>query len=122
MKREVVGWLVAAQDTSLRRACRVVGLSTATWRYQHDLRVEGRFRVTDQGAIRRTELLLRDRESLGSATVGFRDDAVVGLRVPITMTETYARQEELIEGSAEYSNFRRFSAKTFEKLAKPPGN
>jgi putative transposase len=33
-KREAVGWLINAQATSLRRGCRVVGLSTATWRYQ----------------------------------------------------------------------------------------
>lgn len=32
-RREAVGWL-QADGTSLRRACRVVGLSTATWRYQ----------------------------------------------------------------------------------------
>jgi putative transposase len=39
-KRVVVGWLVDAQGTSLRRACRVVGLSTATWRYQRRGRVD----------------------------------------------------------------------------------
>jgi hypothetical protein len=88
----------------------------------HDLPVEGRFWVTEQGAIRRTELMLRDRESIGSATVDFRDDAAVGLRVPVRMTETYVQAEELIEGSAEYSNFRRFSVKTSEKLTKPPGS
>ena len=32
-RREAVGWL-QARGTSLRRACRVIGLSTATWRYQ----------------------------------------------------------------------------------------
>lgn len=32
-RRDAVGWLQAG-GTSLRRACRVVGLSTATWRYQ----------------------------------------------------------------------------------------
>ncbi len=32
-RREAAGWL-QARGTSLRRACRVVGLSTATWRYQ----------------------------------------------------------------------------------------
>ena len=32
-QREAVGWLLTA-GTSLRRACRVTGLSTATWRYQ----------------------------------------------------------------------------------------
>jgi putative transposase len=33
-KREAAGWLMDAHDVGLRRACRVVGLSTATWRYQ----------------------------------------------------------------------------------------
>lgn len=42
MKREVVGWLVAAQDTTLRRACRVLGLSTATWRYEPRGRCDNR--------------------------------------------------------------------------------
>ena len=32
-RREAVGWL-QTRGTSLRRACRVVGLSTAMWRYQ----------------------------------------------------------------------------------------
>jgi putative transposase len=32
-RREAVGWLLTA-GTSLRRACRVTGLSTASWRYQ----------------------------------------------------------------------------------------
>ena len=38
--RAAVGWLVDAQHTSLRRACRLVGLSTATWRYQRRGRVD----------------------------------------------------------------------------------
>jgi putative transposase len=41
-KRVAVGWLVDAQATSLRRACRVVGLSTATWRYQRRGRIDNR--------------------------------------------------------------------------------
>jgi putative transposase len=32
-RREAVGWLLTT-GASLRRACRVTGLSTATWRYQ----------------------------------------------------------------------------------------
>lgn len=32
-RREAVGWL-QTRSTSLRRASRVIGLSTATWRYQ----------------------------------------------------------------------------------------
>ena len=87
----------------------------------HDLPGEGRFWVTDQGAIRRTELMLRDRASSGTATVDFRDDAGVGLRVPIAMTESYILPGEFIGGSATYSNFRRFTIQTSEKLTKPPG-
>jgi hypothetical protein len=45
--RGAVGWLIDAQHASLRRACRVVGLSTATWRYQR------------QGRVDNTELLAR---------------------------------------------------------------
>lgn len=33
-RREAVEWLRETRSTSLRRACRVIGLSTATWRYQ----------------------------------------------------------------------------------------
>jgi len=40
--REAVGWLVHAQTTSLRRACRLLGLSTATWRYQRRGRTDNR--------------------------------------------------------------------------------
>ena len=36
-RREAVEWLRQTRSTSLRRACRVVGLSTATWRYQRRL-------------------------------------------------------------------------------------
>jgi putative transposase len=32
-RREAVGWL-QTRGTSLRRSCRVIGLSTATWRYE----------------------------------------------------------------------------------------
>ena len=39
-RRAAVGWLVDAPHTSLRRACRLVGLSTATWRYQRRGRVD----------------------------------------------------------------------------------
>ena len=31
-KRAAVGWLVEAHQVSVRRACRVLRLSTATWR------------------------------------------------------------------------------------------
>lgn len=41
-KREAVGWLTEARGTSLRRACRVVSLSTATWRHERRGRVDNR--------------------------------------------------------------------------------
>ena len=39
-KREVVGWLAETRGTSERRACRVIGLSSATWRYERRGRVD----------------------------------------------------------------------------------
>ena len=39
-KRVAVGWLVDAHTVSLRRACRVLDLSTATWRYARRGRVD----------------------------------------------------------------------------------
>lgn len=38
-RHEAVEWLRETRSTSLRRACRVVGLSTATWRYRPRLNV-----------------------------------------------------------------------------------
>jgi putative transposase len=45
-KRVAVGWLLDARHTSLRRACRMVGLSTATWRYQRHGRIDNRQLLT----------------------------------------------------------------------------
>ena len=39
-RREAVGWLVGTREITLRRACRIVGLSTATWRYVRRGRVD----------------------------------------------------------------------------------
>jgi putative transposase len=41
-KRAAVGWLVEAQHASIRRGCRLVGLSTATWQYERRGRVDNR--------------------------------------------------------------------------------
>jgi hypothetical protein len=41
-KRAAVGWLVDAHVASVRRGCRLVGLSTATWQYQRHDRVDNR--------------------------------------------------------------------------------
>ena len=39
-KREVVGWLSETRGVSERGACRVIGLSSATWRYERRGRVD----------------------------------------------------------------------------------
>jgi len=46
-RREAVEWLRETRITSLRRACRVVGLSTATWRYR-PRRSEANARLVEQ--------------------------------------------------------------------------
>ena len=70
-RREAVGWL-QTRGTSLRRACRVIGLSTATWRYQRrtsatNVRVLARLHahaaVRARFGYRRLHILL-DREGL----------------------------------------------------------
>lgn len=70
-RREVVGWL-QTRDTSLRRACRVIGLSTATWRYQRKItatnlavleRLQAHAAVRARFGYRRLHILL-EREGL----------------------------------------------------------
>jgi putative transposase len=70
-RREAVGWL-QADGTSLRRACRVVGLSTATWRYQPRLnatnatvlaRLQAHAAARARFGYRRLQILL-EREGL----------------------------------------------------------
>jgi hypothetical protein len=88
-----------------------------------DLLARGRvWAEPDSGAIVRTELLLEDRVSKGTCTVEFSVDPGVGIRVPIKMTERYGMSTgETIDAVARYSDFRRFTVSTDEKLTKPPG-
>lgn len=87
-----------------------------------DLLARGRvWAEPDSGAIVRTELLVEDRVSRGTCTVEFGIDPHLGLRVPIKMTERYAMTGETIDAVARYSDFRRFTVATDEKLTKPPG-
>lgn len=87
-----------------------------------DLLARGRvWAEPDSGAIVRTELLLQDRVSNGTCTVDFRIDPRLGIRVPIKMTERYGMTGETIDAVARYSDFRRFTVATEEKLTKPPG-
>jgi putative transposase len=70
-RREAVGWL-QTRGTSLRRACRIVGLSTATWRYQRQTsaanravlaRLQAHAAVRARFGYRRLHILL-EREGL----------------------------------------------------------
>ena len=70
-RREAVGWL-QTRGTSLRRACRVVGLSTATWRYQRQTtalnatvlaRLQAHAAIRARFGYRRLHILL-EREGL----------------------------------------------------------
>ena len=101
-KRVAVGWLVDAQATSLRRACRVVGLSTATRRYRRRGRIDNRellARLQAHAAVRarygyrRLHTLLRARASspITNAYIGstarrayrYADVGASGLHEPI---------------------------------------
>jgi putative transposase len=57
-RREAVGRL-RAQGTSLRRACRLIGLSTATWRYERQLD------PTNQQLLERLKVHAADRPRFG---------------------------------------------------------
>ncbi len=57
-RREAVGWL-QTRGTSLRRACRVVGLSTASWRYQP------RLNATNATVLTRLQALAAERARFG---------------------------------------------------------
>jgi hypothetical protein len=88
-----------------------------------DLLARGRvWAEPGSGAVVRTELLLDDRQSRGACTVDFGLDPRLGIRVPIKMTERYSMIGETIDAVAKYSDFRRFTVATSEKLNKPPGN
>jgi hypothetical protein len=87
-----------------------------------DLLARGRvWAEPGSGEIVRTELLVADRLSQGACTVEFGVDPRLGLRVPIKMTERYRTRDETIDAVATYSDFRRFTVSTAEKIGKPPG-
>jgi hypothetical protein len=87
-----------------------------------DLLARGRvWAEPGSGAIVRTELLIEDRSSKGTSTVDFGMEPRLGIRVPIKMTERYTTSGETIDAVAIYSDFRRFTVATDEKITKPPG-
>jgi hypothetical protein len=54
-------------------------------------------------------------------TVDYRKHPVLGLTVPVQMTEKALREaDKWVEGKCEYSNFRRFETRARILIAKPP--
>jgi hypothetical protein len=82
------------------------------------------------GAIVETALKIEEHGSTGDIVVSFRHDPALGMWVPAEMKETYRtltqrslagvpRLEPVVEGTAKYSNFRRFQVKIEEKVIIP---
>lgn len=87
-----------------------------------DLLGSGRVWVDAESAqLLRTEVVVRDRQSVGTCVVDFAIDERMAIRVPSKMTERYDLPGETITGEAQYSDYRRFGVSTSEKLTKPPG-
>lgn len=73
------------------------------------------------GAIVKTEIKLSDMSTDGVLVVEFAFDEPSGLRLPAKMTERYTSPSEVVQGTAQYTNVRRFNVSTDETLRKPPG-
>jgi len=87
-----------------------------------DLLVSGRVWVEpESAALVRTEVIFRERTTNGNCVVDFVMDERLGTRVPSKMTERYSVPGGTIDSVAHYSDYRRFSVSTDEKLIKPPG-
>lgn len=113
---------------------RVAGRETAALRFREhkgpsilrnsegrDLLVGGRVWVEpESGALVRTELIVRDRNSSASCIVDFVVDEKLRATVPSKMTERYSIPGATIDAVANYSDYRRFGVSTNEKIIKPP--
>ena len=95
-------------------------------RQNGDVPAKGWFLVDETtGAIVQTGLKIEENGSTGDIVVSFRHDQALGMWVPAEMTETYTayaelsprgglRKETIAEGTAVYSNYRRFQVKVEE--------
>jgi hypothetical protein len=97
----------------------------------NDVKAKGWFLVDEvTGAIVETVLKIEENGSTGEIKVSFRHDPALGMWVPAEMTETYQaltqrsmsgapRPETIVEGTAKYTNYRRFQVKIEEKVVIP---
>jgi hypothetical protein len=87
-----------------------------------DLPARGSIWVSERtGKVVKTELRLGSDPTTTTITTMFGRDAQLGIDVPVLLEQTYhPSPDELIKGIARYSNFRRFSVSTDEKIDAPP--
>jgi hypothetical protein len=89
-----------------------------------DLQLEGTLWIDKaSGAVLRTTLVAADPAVRATVDTTFRHDRDLDMWVPDRMEEYYKATNALDEifATATYSNIRRFSVRTDEKLGKPPG-
>lgn len=86
-----------------------------------DLPARGRFWVDPvDGRVVTTELIVKDEKVEATVDVRYRFDAKAGQAVPVEMRELYQGPNGVsVDGTATYSNFRRFTVEVEEDL--PPG-
>lgn len=90
-----------------------------------DLPLDGQLWIEQgTGAVVKTSLNAADPALRVGITVTFRSDPEAQLWVPAQMEEFYKEQNSANEifATATYSNVRRFTVNTNEKLGKPPGH
>ena len=85
-----------------------------------DLPARGRFWIhAGDGRVVASELTLKDPEVEATVDVLYHDDSAVGQAVPVEMRELYSDlYGSSVEGTATYSNFRRFQVQVEEVM--PP--
>ena len=102
-RREAVGWL-QTRGTSLRRACRLIGLSTATWRYQRRTsatnvavlaRLQAHAAVRARFGYRRLHILLGREGMLVNHKRVHRIDRAAGLQVRRRRRKRLTRAERI---------------------------
>lgn len=85
-----------------------------------DLPIRGRFWIEPRdGRVLASELIAKDSEVEATLDVRYQGEAILGQFVPVEMRERYHdRYGSQVDGTATYSNFRRFQVNVEETL--PP--
>jgi hypothetical protein len=86
-----------------------------------DLPARGTIWVSERtGKVVKTELRLGSDPTTTTISTIFGRDEPLGIDVPVALEQTYyASTDDVVKGVARYSNFRRFSVSTAEKIDAP---